>query len=225
MVKLRTDNRMLLDLSEHTPDYRPVRGLGKDRSQFPDAAKLVSLIRQRGVCAYCCVPLAITVFGKRFFMYGKTASAPGELDHVIPAWQGGRDRQGAIVDYRNLCYLCQFHNSFEFKGGGIEFHGAFQAARLGQTVKEDWRPMLQAFIASGLQIYAIPFWWYMPALPRRLALPGYSMDSGKLDVAGTFAIEKRWFDGNLKDFMDGAKFGKLKKMVLKESAQHDAAYR
>lgn len=219
------DNRFLLDLNERTPDYRPVRGLGKDRSQFPDVTKLVCLIRQRGVCAYCCVPLVITIEGKRFGMYGKTASAAGELDHVIPAWQGGRDRLGTIVDYRNLCYLCQYHNSFEFKGGGIELHGAFQTARLGQMIKEDWRAMLAAFISSGLKIYAIPFWWYQSSLPRRLNLPGYSMDSGKLDVAGTFAIEKRFFDGEIKKFLDGSRWPKLKKMVIEESVQHDAAYR
>lgn len=222
---LKTDNRFLLDLTEHTPDYRPVRGLGKDRSQFPDVTKLVCLIRQLGVCAYCCVPLAITVEKKRFSMFVKTAFAYGELDHVIPAWQGGRDRIGVNVDYRNLCYLCEKHNGFDFKGGGIELHGAFQAARLGQTVKEDWRAMLQAFIASGLHSFAIPYWWYQSTLPRRLNLPGYSMDSGRLDLAGTFHGEKRWFDDNLKDFLAGDRFGEMKKIVLDESVRHDAAYR
>lgn len=214
-----SDARMLLDLSERELDYRPVRGLGSDRDNLPAPLRLVTLLRQCGVCAYCCCDLVITIEGKAFSPNGSGKNRPGQLDHVLPVGQGGRD------DYRNYIYLCAYHNSFEFKGGGVELHGAFQAARLGQTVLGDWREMLRAFIASGLKTFAIPFWWYQSSLPRRLNLPGYSMDSGRLDVAGTFAIEKRFFDGEIKKFLDRDRWGKLKKMVLEESVQHDAAYR
>lgn len=215
----RSDNRMLLDMSERQLDYQPVRGLGKDRDQLPTPLRLVCFIRQRGVCAYCCAPLVITVEGKSFSMMGAGKHRPGELDHAIPVWQGGRD------DYRGYCYLCSYHNGYEFKGGNIEFHGAFHAARLGQTIAEDWRSMLRAFIASGLKIYAVPYWWYQPTLPRRLNLPGYNMDTGKLDLSQTFAVEKTFFDRNLKEFLDGEKYGRIKKMILPELARHDAAYR
>lgn len=217
---LRSDNRMLLDISERQLDYQPVRGLGKDRDQLPVALRLVCFIRQGGVCAYNpSESLSITVEGKSFSLSGSGKHRAGELDHVIPAWQGGRD------DYRNYCYLCSYHNSFEFKGGGIEFHGAFQAARLGQTIEPDWRVLLQAFIASNLKGTAIPYWWYQPTLPRRLNLPGYSMDTGKLELSQTFAVEKTFFDRNLKSFLDGEKYGRIKKMILSELARHDAAYR
>lgn len=212
------DSRMILDLEIKDYDYRPVKGLGKDRDDIPIETKLVVLIRQRGLCAYCCTPLTIEVQNKRFGLYRGVNSRPGQLDHGIPVWQGGRD------DVRTMCYLCAYHNGFEFKGGGIELHGAFTAARLGQTIKEDWRAMLQAFIASGLKIYAIPFWWYMPTLPRRLNLPGYSMDSGKLNLTTTWLTEKAWYDRNLKAFLDKQGFGKIKKMILPELQKHDDAY-
>jgi len=107
--------------------------------------------------------------------------------------------------------------------------GRFTAARLGQTIKEDWRAMLQAFIASGLRIYALPFWWYQPTQPRRLNLPGYSMDgysmdSGKLDIATTWLTEKAWYDSNLETFMKRPGFGKIKKMILPEIEKHNLAY-
>lgn len=212
------DNRMVLDLEVKDLDYRPVKGLGKDRDDLPIETKLVVLIRQRGVCAYCCTPLVVSVEGKNFCLERGVNRRPGQLDHGIPVWQGGRD------DVRTMCYLCSYHNGFEFKGGGIELHGAFTAARLGQTIKEDWRAMLQAFIASGLRIYALPFWWYQPTLPRRLNLPGYSMDSGKLNLETTFLTEKAWYDANLENFMKRPGFGKIKKMILPEIEKHNLAY-
>lgn len=212
------DSRMILDLEIKDYDYRPVKGLGKDRDDLPDTTRLVTLIRQRGICAYCCTPLAITIQGKNFTLYRGVNKRTGQLDHGIPVWQGGRD------DYRVYCYLCAYHNGFEFKAGGIELHGAFTAARLGQTTKEDWRAMLQAFIESGLQIYAIPYWWYQPTLPRRLNLPGYSMDSGKLDLKTTWLTEKAWYDRNLKAFLDRQGFGKIQKMILPEIEKHNQAY-
>lgn len=214
------DSRMILDLDVKDYDYRdrPVKGLGKDRDDLPDTTRLVTLIRQCGICAYCVRPLTITVSGKNFTLYKGVNRRPGQLDHGIPVSKGGRD------DYRTYSYLCAYHNGFEFKAAGIELHGAFTAARLGQTTKEDWRAMLQAFIASGLQIYAIPFWWYQPTLPRRLNLPGYSMDTGKLNLATTFLTEKAWYDRNLKTFFDKPGFGKIKKMILPEIEKHNAAY-
>ena len=123
------------------------------------------------------------------------------------------------------CAICvAYHNGFEFKGANIELHGAFTAARLGQTTKENWREMLQAFIASGLKIYALPYWWYVAALPRRLALPGYGMDSGKLDLAQTFAVEKGWYDRNIQAFMGKQGFSKIKTMIRPEIEKHNAAY-
>ena len=213
------DNRMILDTEIKDFDYRPVKGLGKDRDTLPIETKLLVLIRQRGICAYCCTPLTVDVAGKTFSMYRGVNRRPGQLDHGIPVWQGGRD------DVRTMCYLCAYHNGFEFKGGGIELHGAFTAARLGQTVKENWKEMLHAFIDSGLRIYAIPFWWYQPTLPRRLNLPGYSMDTGKLDLSQTFSIEKTWYDRNLQNFLNSKNFGAIKKMILPEITKHDQAYR
>lgn len=212
------DNRMVLDLEVREYDYRPVKGLGKDRDDLPIETKLVVLIRQRGLCAYCCTPLAIRVNEKNFCLYRGVNKRPGQIDHALPVSQGGRE------DYRGYTYLCAYHNGFEFKSGGIELHGAFTAARLGQTTKEDWRAMLQAFIASGLKIYAIPFWWYQPTLPRRLNLPGYDMDTGKLDLSQTFAVEKAWYDRNLQNFFERPGFSKIKTMILPEIEKHNAAY-
>jgi len=51
------------------------------------------------------------------------------------------------------------------------------------------------------------------------------IDTGQFDVAGTFHVEQRFFDGEIKKFMAGDRWGKLKKMILDESVQHDASYR
>lgn len=209
---------MILDLDIKDFDYRPVKGLGKDRDDLPDATKLIVLIRQRGICAYCITPLSITIQQKKFTLHPGVNKRPGQLDHGIPVSQGGRE------DYRIYSYLCSYHNSLEFKAGKIELHGAFLAARLNQTTKEDWRAMLKAFIESGLHIYAIPYWWYQPTLPRRLNLPGYSMDSGKLNLSITWSTEKAWYDQNLKNFIDKPGFGKIKKIILPELQNHNQAY-
>jgi hypothetical protein len=213
-----SDKRMVLDCEVKDYDYRPVKGMGKDRDDLPDTTRLVVLIRQRGICAYCCTPLVITIQGKSFSLYRGVNRRSGQLDHGIPVWQGGRD------DVRTMCYLCAYHNGFEFKGGGIELHGAFTAARLGQTTKEDWQAMLRAFIESGLRIYAIPYWWYQPTLPRRLNLPGYDMDTGELDLRSTWQAEKSWYDRKLRDFFEKDGYGKIKKMILPELIKFDEAY-
>ena len=95
------DKRMVLDLEIKDYDYRPVRGLGKDRDELPIETKLLVLIRQRGLCAYCCVPIFFEVEGKKFCLYRGVNKRPGQLDHGIPVSQGGRD------DVRTMCYLCR----------------------------------------------------------------------------------------------------------------------
>ena len=149
-----------------------------------------------------------------------------QLDHVIPASQGGRD------EYRNFIPLCDYHNGFKFKAARIELHGAFHAARLGQTVTADWREMLKAWQsawAKGELLSALPFWWFEKnrrgGLPV-LKLPGLvtGVKDQVIDRPRSWQIEKGWFDRNLQEFLKQEKFGKIKAMILPEIAAHDAAY-
>lgn len=228
-----SDRRQMLDLSYARPDYEPTIGLGSDRDTLPDPVRLIVYLRSLGRCAYCCRPLVFTFrqTQKHFTIHGKVASRMFQLDHVLPVSVGGREWiADGVADYRNFQPLCEYHNGFKFKAALIELHGAFQAARLGQTTAvHDWRVMYaawQAAWAKGELIVALPFWWYEKnprgGLPT-LKLPGIDA-AGEIDRPRSWQIEKGIFDRNLDDFLKQERFGKIKAMILPELVNHDRAY-